>query len=170
MKISAMIENKKELFSNHEFFSYVRNTSLPLEERLSFLPHMSYFIMSFGDINKYVLPFPTPKDTLEEAINTHAKEDSTHWPWFLADLQRLHMDKNSPLTHTLQYLWSEEMSASRKLVYDLMELIAGKDAKFRLVVIEVMETTGNAVFTALSEITANSDLKLEFCGPLHANH
>jgi hypothetical protein len=169
-KVSLAIEIQKDAFSKHKFFTHIRNATLPLEERLSFLPGMSHFIMSFGDINKYVLPFASPKNELEEAINKHAKEDSNHWPWYITDLQQLDMNKSRPFTETLQYLWSEELSASRKLTYDLIKLIAGKDAKSRLVIIEVMEATGNIMFTTLNEITSGTSLKLEFCGSLHASH
>lgn len=169
-KISQAIEIQKNEFSKHEFFCHLRNTALTLEDRLSFLPNMSHFIMSFGDINKYVLPFASPKNELEKSINKHALEDSNHWPWYLTDLQQLNMNKNSEFTETLQYLWSEELSASRRLTYELIELIAGKDAKSRLVMIEVMEATGNVMFTTLNEITSGSSLTLEFCGSLHASH
>ncbi|MGQ8774441.1 hypothetical protein ACUTQ5_08435 [Serratia sp. NA_112.1] len=170
IKLSNLIEEKKKTFANHKFFSYICDTSRSLEERLSFLPNMSHFIMSFGDINKYILPFPLPQNDLEKAINTHAEEDSNHWPWFISDLQQLNMNNSQPLTDTLRYLWSDELSASRRLTYDLIELITGKHAKFRLVIIEIMEATGNVMFTALSEITAKSNFMLKFCGSLHANH
>ncbi|MEB7883006.1 hypothetical protein [Serratia fonticola] len=169
-EVSRVIETQKEAFSQHKFFLHLRNTAIPLEKRLSFLPGMSHFIMSFGDINKYVLPFSDPKDELEKSINKHAKEDANHWPWFITDLQQLHMNESSPFTDVLQYLWSEGLAASRKLTYDLIELMAGKDAKTRLVIIEVMEATGNVMFTTLNEVTAGSSLKLEFCGSLHASH
>ncbi|MGQ8819035.1 hypothetical protein [Serratia sp. NA_13] len=104
IKLSNLIEEKKKKFANHKFFSYICDTSRSLEERLSFLPNMSHFIMSFGDINKYVLPFPLPQNDLEKAINTHAEEDSNHWPWFISDLQQLNMNNSQPLTDTLRYL------------------------------------------------------------------
>lgn len=169
-KLSILIDEKKDAFGNHPFFYYLKDSSVPLNERLSFLPYISHFVMTFSDINKYVLPFETPMNGLELAVNTHAKEDSNHWPWFINDLTETGNDKNMLLSDLLKKLWSEKLHRSRMLSYSLIQLVVNQPAQLRLVAIEVMEATGNKTFEVLTAITADSDVKLKYCGSLHLSH
>lgn len=81
--ISSSIADGKNRFVQHPFLLYLNDEGIPLEKRLTFLPDIAHFVMTFSDINRYILPFPQPQNFLEEAINTHAREDATHWPWYL---------------------------------------------------------------------------------------
>lgn len=168
--LSTLINEKKNIFGKHPFFNYLKESSVPLNKRLSFLPYISHFVMTFSDINKYVLPFKTPMNELELAVNTHAKEDSNHWPWFINDLTETGNDKKMFLSDSLKKLWSEDMHRSRMLSYSLIQLVVNQPAQLRLVAIEVMEATGNKTFEALTAITADSDVKLQYCGGLHLSH
>ncbi len=168
--ISLSIEKSKKQFLTHPFFHFLNNDDLPVEQRLRFLPRLSHFVMSFSDINKYILPFNSPDSFLEQAVNRHAEEDAGHWQWFLNDLDKTGFNKQAPFTEHLEYLWSESMQNSRKLSYDLIALLANQPAKMRLVMIEVMEATGNAMFDTLSRIAANLNPPLEYCGTLHLSH
>ena len=49
-------------------------------------------------------------------------------------------------------------------------MISNQPAKFRLVLIEVMEATGNIMFSFLNQLTKSSSLNLQFCGELHLSH
>lgn len=169
-QLSELIAREQEKFAANDFFYRLTDRTRPLEQRLSFLPRMSHFIMSFADINQFVLPFSAPKDQWERAVNQHAHEDANHWPWFIHDLQQLAIDHSAPLSDTLRFLWSEQLAASRQLTYQLIAMIANQPAKIRLVVIEVMEATGSVMFTALSSAIADSGLTLKFCGDLHLGH
>lgn len=169
-KISVEIENHKEKFLNHPLFKYLTDSSLSLDERLRFLPYISHFVMSFADINKYILPFNSPKNDLERAVNTHANEDAGHWPWFLNDLQTSEQNPSADLTNHLKFLWSDKLINSRKLTYHLIQSIHNQSAEMRLIVIEVMEATGNATFDTLASITKGTDKQLEYCGNIHLSH
>ncbi|ENU92024.1 hypothetical protein F971_03117 [Acinetobacter vivianii] len=161
------IGSKKEDFGQHPFFELLFDDELPVSNKLSFMPYMAYFIMSFGDINKYVLPFKSPKDNYEIAINLHAKEDEKHWNWYLEDLQSLNFDKKRAFTDVLETLWSDDFSASRELTYKLVSLIHNQSAIYRYVVVEVMEATGDVTFTYLEKMSAKLDVTLNFIGELH---
>ncbi|BEN31955.1 hypothetical protein PTR34_20105 [Serratia nevei] len=165
--LTGLIASHKQTFSEHPFLSYVRDNRIPIQRRLAFLPAMSHFVMSFSDLNKYALPFPHPTDALEQAVNTHAQEDSHHWPWFLHDLQTLSLNAPTTLVDNLRFLWSDQLQASRRLVYHLFALTANRPAKQRIVVIEMIESVGNAVFTTVNQVVNEARIPLKYCGDLH---
>ncbi|WP_447873020.1 hypothetical protein [Serratia fonticola] len=169
-KLSMVIEHNKQIFSCHEFFKFLKNRTIPLSQRLAFLPNIAHFVMSFSDINKFILPFKNPSNPLEYAVNKHAQEDANHWPWFLNDLQNISLNKPDSFTDCLKFLWSENIENSRLLTYQLIKLLADKPAKMKLVIIDVMEATGNATFEVLSQITKDSEFPLQYCGNLHFSH
>ncbi|HIC7817446.1 TPA: hypothetical protein ACW7NQ_001018 [Enterobacter ludwigii] len=169
-KISDEIESRKLSFLNHDFFKYLTDADLPIEKRLKFLPYISHFVMSFSDINKIILPFETPKNELENVVNNHALEDAEHWPWYLKDLENLDLNPSTELTEHLRFLWSNKLIYSRKLTYQLIQSLHNQTAEMRLIVIEVMEATGNATFDTLARITQDTDKELEYCGNLHLSH
>ncbi|OTG79566.1 hypothetical protein B9T31_16895 [Acinetobacter sp. ANC 4558] len=168
--LELYINDKKKLFSEHHFFQKLYDPQIELSKKLEFLPYLAHFIMSFGDINKYVIPFRSPKDQYEKIINTHAEEDAHHWPWYIDDLKALGLDKNQSITQTLEFLWSEKLAPSRELSYKLISLLSNQSAIIRYIVIEVMEATGNVTFKVLKNITHTLNPPLKFCGQLHLSH
>ncbi|CAG9421958.1 hypothetical protein [Providencia alcalifaciens] len=169
-KLSNLINLKQETFSQHPFFLGSIDSSLPVKESLAFLPKLAFFILAFGDINKYILPFENPKNDLEAAVNDHALEDSDHWYWYIDDLRTLRMNEPQLLTDTLVWLWSPQMEDNRKLIYELISAIANQPAKIRLAVIECMEATGRTFFTYVNQIAKLSPVPLKYCGALHLAH
>lgn len=170
MKISDAISEKRVEFLSHPFFEFLNDYTIPLNQRISFLPHLSYFVMSFSDINKHILPFENPQTELEHAVNAHASEDANHWQWLLNDLKSTGEDKIGPLSEHIKFLWGEGNKNGRLLTYKLINLTYNQPAKMKLVAIEVMEATGNATFETLAHITKNRKPALEFCGNLHLGH
>lgn len=162
-----LIARHKQILSEHPFLSYIQDNCIPIQSRLAFLPAMSHFVMSFSDLNKYALPFPHPKDPLENTVNKHAQEDSHHWPWFLHDLQTLSLNKPTTLVDSLSFLWSDRLQASRRLAYHLFTLTANKPAKQRIVVIEMIESVGNTMFTPVNKVVNEAQIPLKYCGDLH---
>lgn len=126
--------------------------------------------MSFGDFNKFIIPIENPKNDLEMAINIHAAEDATHWPWYINDLRTLNQNQSQPITETLEWLWSTEMEGNRKLMYGLIEMMTQQPAKIRLAIIEAIEATGRVAFTYFNKITKHSAIQLDYCGNLHLSH
>ncbi|WP_434777487.1 hypothetical protein [Neisseria sp. Ec49-e6-T10] len=173
-EIMQYIHNQKKQFSHLSFFQQLKNPSISPKNKLCFLPTMSHFIMSFADLNKYVLKFPAPKNEFEQAVNIHAAEDENHWQWFIHDLETLKLDQTSTLADHLVSIWSPDSAAVRQLTYTLIGLIAHTTAQQRLVMIEVMEATGNVMFQALApialEIKQQEAIDLKFCGQTHLAH
>lgn len=165
------IMRQKREFARAELFARLKDERLTPRERLAFIPAMAHFIMSFGDLNRYVLRYTDPQNELERAVNTHTIEDEAHWQWYLEDLALLGLDRASSKTEVLRQLWSDESQASRKLSYRLIQLCKDTDAAERLALIEVMEETGNVMFSALAPIArtlaADEGIRLPFCGDHH---
>ncbi|MBT2782298.1 hypothetical protein J7J53_11995 [Lysobacter sp. ISL-52] len=162
---------RKQKFASLPLFHWLRSKELEPRRRLSFIPAMAHFIMSFGDINRYLLRYPVPQDELEAAINVHAEEDATHWPWYLQDLHLLDLDPVASKSAIVRELWSDNTAAARLLSYRLASLIQGSNALQRLALIEIMEETGNVMFSHLApiarELTRREGVLLQFCGDTH---
>ncbi len=71
--ISSLIHEHKYRFSQHSFFSQENSSLSSVNKKLYFLPNMSFFIMGFGDLNKFPLPFIEPNGALEDAVNIHSR-------------------------------------------------------------------------------------------------
>jgi hypothetical protein len=170
-EILAVVMRRKKRFSTLPLFAHLKDEKVSPRQRLLFLPYMAHFIMSFGDLNRLVLRYPHPSNELEHMVNTHAEEDSHHWPWFLEDLSALGMDGASPFTAHLQGLWSPALDACRLLTYRLVQLAQDPRATLRLALIEMMEETGNVMFQHLADIETELEkregLRLRFCGSHH---
>ncbi|MDI2090403.1 hypothetical protein [Commensalibacter oyaizuii] len=173
--IIPYINNKKQQFAQLPLFNLLKNNEFSAQDKLvSILPVMSHFIMSFGDLNRYVLKYPSPKNQIEEAINVHAEEDQSHWKWFIHDLKLLEANYSTTFTDHLTRLWDNSTSAVRNLTYVLTGLIYNSNAKQRLILIEVMEATGNVMFQNLlplsDQIKRQYDKELIFCGNIHLSN
>jgi hypothetical protein len=162
---------QKREFARAGLFEHLKNERLTPRERLAFIPAMAHFIMSFGDLNRFVLRYADPQNELERAVNTHTIEDETHWKWYLDDLTLLGLDGASSKTEVLRQLWNDDSQASRKLSYRLIELCKDTDAAERLALIEVMEETGNVTFSSLAPVAralaVDEGIRLPFCGDHH---
>jgi thioredoxin reductase len=151
-EILAFIEKKKCEFSLLPFFEYLRDQSISPKQRLAFAPCAAPFIMSFGELNRTVFRDEPTSDPIQEIINKHTYEDEVHWLWFLEDLEKLGLNPSEPLTDTLKFLWSEKTSASRHLAYELYRCTVCAAPLQKLVVIMVIEATGNTVLQVSSQI------------------
>ncbi|WP_160716963.1 hypothetical protein [Chitinophaga solisilvae] len=150
--ITQLIAYLKLKYAENPFFKSLEEPNINLMEKLSFLPDIAYFIMCFGDLNKFVFPFTEHQNEFEEAVTNHAKEDANHWQWYLSDLETLGFDKELTLTQYLRNMWSEESSSTRILIYRLIELTSKQSAPVKLAVIEVIEATGNVFFTCINSL------------------
>ncbi|CAF3153076.1 unnamed protein product [Rotaria socialis] len=75
------------------FFQSGKGSKAALATLKAYAPAISYFIMGFRDFNEFVLPYETPQNALQTAINEHAKEDCTHYKLFIEDWEKLGGDK-----------------------------------------------------------------------------
>ncbi|WP_437729038.1 hypothetical protein [Sorangium sp. So ce861] len=165
------IFQKKQAYARLPLFERMRDERLDPSERLAFYPCMAFFIMSFGDLNKFVLRQEPAPDEYQEMVNVHTREDDHHWPWYLEDLTKLGYDVEGRSSDLLHFLWGEETIENRILTARLTELIKGTTGLERLVIIEAIEETGNVLFGAMLPLAEALEKRLgtqlRYCGPFH---
>jgi len=121
---------------------------------LTFLPFMTFFVNSFSDVNRMVLPYHdnVANDPLKTAINKHCEEDSTHlhllWEDLLQHQREMQEAGVATFIDAVHFLWSDKLYKVRELGYQVSKL-AGMASKpiHRYCMIRVMEEVGNVFFT-----------------------
>jgi len=150
------MDQQTETYEKHQLWTLLEaghGASSSLHLLQQFAPAIGYFILSFRDINDFVLPYENPTDALRLAINNHAVEDSTHYRLFLEDWEKLGGDRlldpynhlipvpNTQQDHrlaatetyhdglsaslrVLSFLWSDAANKhNRKLLFQLTKLL-----------------------------------------------
>jgi hypothetical protein len=149
----------------------MRDERLEPAERLGFYPCMAHFILTFGDLNKFVLREARAGDAYQDMVNKHTLEDDHHWPWYLEDFTKLGYDAAMPATEWMRFLWSDETKENRILSARLTALIKGTSGLERLVIIEAIEQTGNVLFGTMLPIAQAIEhelgVELRYCGAYH---
>lgn len=162
---------KKQAYARLPLFERMRDEQLDPLERLAFYPCMAYFILSFGDLNRFVLRDERDPDMYQDMVNVHTREDDHHWPWYLEDLTKLGFDVEGRGSDWMGFLWGEETLQNRILTARLTELIKGTSGLERLVIIEAIEETGNVLFGAMLPLAKALEerlgTQLRYCGPFH---
>lgn len=168
--LKKILENK-QAYSKLPLFQYMRNSSLTEEERLRFYPCMAHFILSFGDLNKYMLREEPTTNPYQQQVNIHTYEDDHHWPWYLEDFTKLGFDHLCSPTSWMRFLWGDETRQNRILTYRLAALISQASAVERIAMIEAIEETGNVLFDAMlhlaKAIETRRGIELRYCGEFH---
>lgn len=161
----------KQTYSKLPLFQYMRDSSLTEEERLGFYPCMAHFILSFGDINQYMLREEPTINPYQQQVNNHTYEDDHHWPWYLEDFTKLGFDHLCSPTSWMRFLWSDETRQNRILTYRLAALISEASAVERIAMIEAIEETGNVLFSNMlnlaKAIETRHGIELRYCGEFH---
>jgi hypothetical protein len=170
-RVLELIEQKKQVYTQLPLFAFMQDQTIPPLQRLGFAPCMAHFIMSFGDLNKYVFREPEITDRLHNLINEHTYEDDHHWPWFLTDLKKLGFCQSQDFTDMLRFLWSEETKVTRQLSYQLSAYTLQAQPIQKLVVIEAIEATGNVLFGLTTqialEIQSETQQEYQYFGEYH---
>lgn len=165
-----------ELSHNRLFIQWLENESIKPEVKFLFTPMALDFIMGFRDFNRYYVYYPNPQNKLEEALNFHSQEDSTHSALLLEDWAALQMDSFLEWSAGDLYWWltAEETRNSRRANFELISLVYhNTDPLLRFAIIESMEAAGSVFFTrtvpiakALSEKTGKT---YAYYGEYHLN-
>lgn len=162
---------RKHRYQQLPFFEFLRDESRPVRERLTFYPCMAGFILSFGDLNRYVLRDEPTTDPHQAMVNSHTYEDDHHWPWYLEDFEKLGFDGARRPTQLLRALYSEECAHNRVWAHRLAHLAWGAAPKVKLAVIEAIEETGNVLFDLTAKLAAQyqreTGVELRYLGDFH---
>ena len=165
------IFDRKRAYHHLPLFEWMRDDHLTPRQRLAFYPCMAHFIMSFGDLNKFILREERPGDLFQDMVNAHTVEDDHHWPWYLEDFAKLGFDAEMRGTEWMNFLWGEETKQNRILLARLTSLIRSTNSLERLVVIEAIEETGNVLFGTMLPMAVALEREigdqLRYCGPFH---
>lgn len=152
-EIQELIDAKKREFAKLPLFSFMRRKELDPWQRVAWAPAFAPYVHAFGDINKYVFPIHPADTQLKRMINNHAKEDGTHWHWFLKDIDTLGFNNPRKFGDTLRFLWGDETAKTRELGRILVALsLYETDPEMTLVVIECIEATGNVALVPFAEV------------------
>ncbi|RZT30777.1 hypothetical protein [Cupriavidus agavae] len=169
--VLAHILRHKAAYARLPLFARMRDDTLPPAARLAFMEGFAFFIMAFGDLNRYVLRQEPARDDHQQQVNAHTYEDDHHWPWFLEDIETLGWNRSTTTTDALRTLWRDDTHRSRVLMYDLCAIIAGTSGAERLAVIEAIEETGNVLFGLTTPLAGTLqpglDAELRYPGAYH---
>jgi hypothetical protein len=171
--VLTAIEGRKRAFARRPFFAFLSDESLGPAERLSFLPCMAHWVMSFADLNKYFLRDEQTTDEHQRMVNLYSREDADHWQLFLEDFEKLGCDRLYAGTNWLRFLWGEETRANRMLSYRLSHLIADAAPAVRLFIVEAVEEAANVFFPQTvrlaEQFRARTGVELRYLGHFHAD-
>lgn len=171
--VLAAIAERKQAFSELPLFDFLSDDTLAPAERLSFYPAMAHWIMSFGDLNKYVLRQEPTEDPHQQIVNDYTHEDDFHYNLYLEDFRKLGCDRLRDGSDWLRFLWGRETRANRLLSCRIASLILGATGAQRLAVVEAMEEAGNVFFTHTVRIAeqyeAQTGVELRYLGRFHQN-
>ncbi|WP_236141784.1 hypothetical protein [Nostoc sp. CMAA1605] len=157
-EILAFIDVKKQEFAHLPLLKLMQDTSISPIKRLAWSPCATPFIMGFGELNKYAFRDLTSNDPIQILINKHTEEDDHHWLWFLSDIEKLGFDCSSKFSDTVKFLWDEETQIPRWVIHQLFFHAWQSDPLHKLVMIEVLESTGNIVFTQAAKVAQELQL------------
>ncbi len=159
-------------------FTYLHDEGISIRERLESVSLCwVYFAMSFGDLNSMHYPYPEEEargNRFKEAINKNAAEDSTHWEYYIQDLDALGFGAGQMnAQHVFRDLiWSDFMRPQRAMVARLTELANQYDHPFiRFTMMECIEIYAYYMFqqtaTLADRLEGQEGVKLTFFGGLH---
>jgi hypothetical protein len=170
-RVLEYVEQKKQVYAQLPLFIFMQDRTIPPLQRLGFAPCMAHFIMSFGDLNKYVFREKKTTHPLHQLINEHTYEDDHHWPWFLTDLKKLGFCQPQDFTEVLRFLWSEETKVTRQLSYQLSAYTLEAEPIQKIAIIEAIEATGNVLFGLTHqialEIQSKTHQEYQYFGEFH---
>jgi hypothetical protein len=165
------IRSKTEEFSRLPVFAFMADQSIDPAQRLSLAPCMAHYVMTFADMNAHVFREEPTQDKYQKLVNVHTYEDASHWPWFVADLKRLGLDRHFRFSETLEFLWGEETLKSRLLAYEMCRLTLQATPLQKLVIVECVEATGNVFLGVASrigrELEQSTGTQYIYYGPHH---
>ena len=168
--LKAIFHLKRD-YEQLPFFDFLRDESRSPQARLAFFPCMASFILSFGDLNRFVLRQEPTDDPHQRMINAHTYEDDHHGPWYLEDFSKLGHDTPAPGSDTLRQLFSDATITNRLLMLRLTHLIWSHPPVVRLAIIEAIEETGNVLFALTTRIATDhqhrSGTELRYLGEFH---
>lgn len=117
--IDVIAEKRMEL-SQHKFFKYIADDSVPVRKRMEFAPYWTYFALAAADVLDSWIRIPDPQDEMEHRVNVFIDEDSFHYNLFIHDIETVlgyTPDRFGSYGAVLRHLWGDDSKAVRMLIY-----------------------------------------------------
>lgn len=172
-EVLAAISEKKRAFERLPFFAFLADDRLDPEERLTFLPCMAHWVMSFADLNKYFLRAEAGGDAFQERVNVYSHEDDGHWLLYLEDFRKLGFDQFQSGADWLGFLWGDETRANRLLSYRIARMAMGATSLQKIAIVEAMEEAANVFFPLTVRLAEQyrrrTGVELRYLGHFHAD-
>lgn len=171
-RVLDLIAEKTILHSQLPFYQFLRNTSIPPQDRMAFAPCFTFFVMNFSELNRHVLREEPTTDPIQALINEHSYEDEAHWIWFLEDLQKLGYEGNMSFTEAAKFIWSDDTIVQRRVVRWMFQ--EGTLAKpiHRLVLVEAIENIAGIFLPTTKLVTeqfkTSAPQTCRYFGSLHS--
>jgi len=165
------IQAQSAKYKTNPIFEFLGDERIDPRERLEFVPYISHFVLTFADLYNFFLIEEPANDRYQELVNAHLSEESSHWKWFLADLETMGLNPTLKLTDALKFLWGPDTVKTRALAYEVCQLNANLSSLERLVLVHAIEATGRVALEALVpvgvEVAKTSSRKLVYFGQHH---
>jgi hypothetical protein len=146
--ILQLIAQERCQFEAHPFFQFLRNEYIAPETRMAYAPYCCHFVLTFADINKYILRDDGATDRYQQLVNRHTREDDAHWLWYLHDIERLGCNQIGSFTETLRFVWGDAGSRAREAGYCVIGYGLRAEPLLRLVLVEALEATAQVWLTS----------------------
>ncbi|HYG39987.1 MAG TPA: hypothetical protein VD908_15275 [Cytophagales bacterium] len=172
-ELMQLIKERKHKLESSKLSLSMKDGNLPVQERLSFIPSMLFFVMGFKDVLE-TLEVKDTTDPIQKKVNTHCLEDEGHWRWYLHDLKELEFNSsylNNTKYKIFELLWHDDHKAAREMIYQTIhysKLSAGIPGA-KLVIIEVLEAAFAAFLSNMHKLVKEAGLfdTLEYFGKRH---
>jgi hypothetical protein len=172
-EVLTVISERKRAFEQLPFFAFLGDDRLDPEERLSFLPCMAHWVMSFADLNRYFLRAEAGGDEYQERVNVYSHEDDDHWQLYLEDFRKLGFDQFRTGADWLKFLWGEETRANRLLSYRIARLAMNASSVQKIAIVEAMEEAANVFFPLTvrlaEQLQERTGVELRYLGHFHSD-
>lgn len=165
------LKARKAQLDQSAFCSFLKSDQYSAAERMTFAPSMFYFVMGFRDSLHSLKDLDDTSDD-QQIVNVHCEEDSTHWMWYLNDINTLtnYSLINSGDAMSPVQVWSEDYWPIRNVVYEVVHRCKSTTDPFmRLLIIQVLEATFGSFNTAIHQPVKELGLygKLLYFGKEH---
>lgn len=119
-EVMDVIEEKRLELSQHKFFKFLSDESIPATKRIRFVPYWLYFALAAPDVLDNWMRIANPQTELEHRVNKFIDEDSFHYNLFLHDVENVlgyTPDRFGSLGGILRHIWGDDSRAVRMLIY-----------------------------------------------------
>jgi len=174
-ELNVKIQEYHKKLADHPFWKFLGDESIPARKRLSFLPYMTYFTMTFADILDTWMKIENPKTEVELAVNRFCNEDDFHYNFIFSDLKTLGytQDRYGAFDGVCRHLWGNDSREVRQLMYTWIAATQkSKDPTLSLIIFETLEAGMYYIFTTAYGSCCKGPggvPNLDYFGDIHIN-